>query len=297
MTGLTERAPAKLNLGLTLGPTRADGRHELVTIMQPVELCDTVRLLPAQLGDAHDEVICPGVEGDNLALAALTAFRARSGWTGAPVRLEIEKRIPVAAGMAGGSADAGAALRLVARAAGLRDDDLLREIAAGLGADVPAQVRPRRYLAAGAGEVLSALPDPPPFGVLIVRSEHGLSTADVFREADRLGLPRSGAELAARGAELVATLAAGSAMPDPELLVNDLQPAATSLLPELLQTLQDVREAGAEHTLVCGSGPTVVGLFRDFDRARSAAVSLGDRRPRPLAVEPWYPPLTGLGEI
>ena len=213
MTGLTERAPAKLNLGRTLGPTRADGRHELVTIMQPVELCDTVRLLPAQLGDAHDEVICPGVEGDNLALAALLAFRARSGWTGAPVRLEIEKRNRQF--LAGPSV----------RAAGLRDDDLLREIAAGLGADVPAQVRPRRYLATGAGEVLSALPDPPPFGVLVVCSEHGLSTADVFREADRLGLARSGAELAARGAELVATLAAGSAMPDPELLVNDLQRA------------------------------------------------------------------------
>ncbi len=296
MTGLTERAPAKVNLGLTLGPTRADGRHELVTIMQPVALCDTVRLIPAALGAARDEVDCPGVDGDNLALAALAAFRARTGWTGAPVRLEIDKRIPVAAGMAGGSADAGAALRLAARAAGLRDDTLLRAIAAGLGADVPAQVRPRRYLATGAGEELRGLPDPPPFGILVVRSARGLATADVFREADRVGLPRSRSELEARSAELVGSLAAGAAMPDAELLVNDLQPAAVSLLPELRGTLDDVRRAGAEHTLVCGSGPTVVGLFADYERARSAAASLGDRRPLPVAVEPWYPALTVLEE-
>ena len=265
MSALTERAPAKVNLGLTLGPTRADGRHELVTIMQPIALCDTVRLAPAGLGAARDEVVCPGVEGDNLALAALSAFRTRSGWSGAPVRLEIDKRIPVAAGMAGGSADAGAALRLAARAAGVRDQALLLEIARGLGADVPAQVRPRRYLATGAGEELRALPDPPPFGIVVVRSAQGLSTADVFAAADRLGLPRRGAELAARSAELVAALAAGSAMPDPDLLTNDLGPAACSLLPELEDTLADVRRAGAAHALVCGSGPTVVGLFPDIE--------------------------------
>ena len=139
--------------------------------MQPVDLCDRVRLLPdAARRHAPTRSICPGVDGDNLAAAALRAFRERTGWTGAPVRLEITKRIPVAAGMAGGSADAAAALRLAARAAGLRDDDLLREIAASLGADVPAQVRPRRYLATGAGEILRALPDPAPFGILVVRS-------------------------------------------------------------------------------------------------------------------------------
>ncbi len=98
MSALHELAPAKVNLGLTLGPVRDDGRHELVTVMQPVALCDRVRLTPAGLGAAADEVVCPGVEGDNLAAAALRAFRARTGWEGLPVRLEIDKRIPVAAG-------------------------------------------------------------------------------------------------------------------------------------------------------------------------------------------------------
>lgn len=291
MNALAEYAPAKVNLGLTLGPTRADGRHELVTVMQPVDLCDRVRLVPAELGASADEVHCPGVEGDNLAAAALRAFRERTGWSGAPVRLMIEKRIPVAAGMAGGSADAAAALRLAARAAGVRDDALLREIAATLGADVPAQVRPRRYLASGAGEILHALPDPAPFGILVVRSHHQLSTADVFREADRLKLPRSGAALEARSADLIGALAAGVPLAPGDLLLNDLEPAAVSLVPELAWTLDDVRGAGADHALVCGSGPTVVGLFADVERARSAAVSLSGRDPRPVAVEPWYPSL------
>ena len=151
MTALHDSAPAKVNLCLYVGPTRADGRHELVTVFQPIGLADEVELEPAGLGSAMDRVICPGVEGENLAAVALARFRARTGWNGAPVRLRIEKRIPVAAGMAGGSADAGAALRLVARAAGIGDDALLREIGAELGADVAAQVRPRRYLATGAG--------------------------------------------------------------------------------------------------------------------------------------------------
>ncbi len=291
MNALAEYAPAKVNLGLTLGPTRADGRHELVTVMQPVDLCDRVRLVPAELGAAADEVHCPGVEGDNLAAAALRAFRERTGWQGAPVRLIIEKRIPVAAGMAGGSADAAAALRLAARAAAVRDDALLRDIAASLGADVPAQIRPRRYLATGAGEVLHALPDPAPFGILVVRSRHQLATADVFREADRLRLPRSGAVLEARSADLVAALAAGVPLAPGDLLLNDLEPAAVSLVPELAWTLDDVRGAGADHALVCGSGPTIVGLFADVERARSAAVALSGRDPRPVAVEPWYPAL------
>ncbi len=291
MNALGELAPAKVNLGLTLGPVRADGRHELVTVMQPVDLCDRVRLLPTQLGSRADEVHCPGVDGDNLAAAALRAFRERTGWDGAPVRLEIDKRIPVAAGMAGGSADAAAALRLAARAAGLRDDALLREIAVGLGADVPAQVRPRRYLATGAGEVLQGLPDPAPFGILIVRSRRGLATSAVFAEADRLRLPRSGAALQARSADMIAALAAGAPLAPGDLLLNDLEPAAVSLLPELAWTLDDVRGAGADHTLVCGSGPTVAGLFADVERARSAAVSLSGRDPRPVAVEPWYPSL------
>src|SRR5262249_42273248 len=162
VTGLRDSAPAKVNLCLFLGPTREDGRHELVSIFQPVALADTVELEPAGLGTSADRVVCPGVEGENLAATALKRFRERTGWKGAPVRLTIEKRIPIAAGMAGGSADAGAALRLAARAAGISDDNLLREIAAELGAHLPPQGRPRPHPATRAGERPPPPPAPPP---------------------------------------------------------------------------------------------------------------------------------------
>jgi 4-diphosphocytidyl-2-C-methyl-D-erythritol kinase len=283
LTSLHDLAPAKVNLCLYVGPTRDDGRHELVSIFQPIALTDEVELEPAGLGSAADRVICPGVNGENLAALALERFRERTGWDGRPVRLRIEKRIPIAAGMAGGSADAGAALRLVARAAGIDNDALLRAIGAELGADVAAQVRPRRYLATGAGERLTPLPPPAPYGVLVLPSRAELSTADVYREFDRLGLQRDAADLAAR---LRAVSTAAADLPD-ELIVNDLEPAARALCPEIDEALATARQVGAHHALVCGSGPTVIGLFGDLRGARGAAARLSARTPRPIAVAPW----------
>lgn len=282
-TALHDRAPAKVNLCLYLGPLRDDGRHELVTVFQPIALTDEVTLEPAGLGAAVDRVVCPGVDGENLAAVALQRFRARTGWSGAPVRLTIEKHIPVAAGMAGGSADAGAALRLAARAADIDDDALLRQIAAELGADVAAQVRPRRYLAMGVGERLTPLPPPVPYGVLVLPSRARLSTADVYREADRQGLPRDAEQLAAKLRQ-VSTMA--SDLPD-HLVVNELEPAARALCPEIDKALDDAWRVGARRALVCGSGPTVVGLFSDLQAARGAAARLSEREPRPFAVAPW----------
>src|SRR5271155_5098495 len=135
-------APAKINLGLFLGPVRAsDGRHELVSVMQSISLADELTLEAAPSGSEQDEVLCPGVPGsaaENLAGAAVDAFRASTGWRAPPLRLSIVKRIPVAAGLGGGSADAAAALRLASYASGLGDEQLLQTLAAELGADVPA---------------------------------------------------------------------------------------------------------------------------------------------------------------
>jgi 4-diphosphocytidyl-2-C-methyl-D-erythritol kinase len=283
VTGLRDAAPAKVNLCLYVGPLRDDGRHELVSIFQPIALSDQLEFEPAGLGSSVDRVECPGVDGENLAAVALKRFRERTGWTGAPMRLKIDKRIPIAAGMAGGSADAGAALRLAARAAGIDNDGLLRTIAAELGADVAAQVRPRRYLATGVGERLTPLPAPRPYGVLVLPSSAKLSTADVYREADRMGLPRSADDLAARLRE-VSTAAVN--LPD-DLIVNDLEPAARALCPPVDDALRAARGVGARRVLVCGSGPTVVGLFNDLQSARAAAARLDERRPRPIAVAPW----------
>ncbi len=300
MTAHRALAPAKINLGLFLGPVRAsDGRHELVSVMQSISLADELTLEPAPEGSVRDEVLCPGVAGDpeqNLAAAALRAFREATGWGAPAQRLSIVKRIPVAAGLGGGSADAAAALRLAAHASGLGDEPLLRELAEGLGADVPAQIAPGRWLASGAGERLRELPAPRVgLGVLVLALATQLSTASVYAEADRLALGRPHRELQERGRELKAELEHGAPLPAAtELLHNDLQRAAVSLCPQIVDALALARRAGAEVALVSGSGPTVLGLFADAGRAadgglalaRAAAAAGADRVPAPIAAAP-----------
>jgi 4-diphosphocytidyl-2-C-methyl-D-erythritol kinase len=290
-------APAKINLGLFLGPVRErDGRHELATVMQSISLADELTLDAAQPGVEHDEVLCPGVPGppeQNLAARALREFRLATGWDGAPVRLTIEKRIPLAAGLAGGSADAAAALRLAQAASGIGGEELLLEIATGLGADVPAQVSPGRWLASGAGERLEALPAPTlPFGVLVLPGGFELSTAAVYAEADSLGLARDAERLAVLRDDLRAAFATGAPLPAAgELLHNDLQRAAVSLRPEIAERLRLATRAGGDRTLLSGSGPTVLGLFprageERFGLARLAAAGLAEQLPEPLCAAP-----------
>jgi 4-diphosphocytidyl-2-C-methyl-D-erythritol kinase len=246
-----ELAPAKINACLFLGPQREDGRHELVTIFQPVALYDEVRLDPAE----RDEVICDGVQGANLAADAVARFRETTGYA-EPVRITIDKRIPVAGGMAGGSADAAATLRLLARHSGLAPD--LHAIAAKLGADVPGQVAPARYLATGVGERLEPLDAIAPYGVLVLPGPQPLSTGAVFAKAADLGLRRSREELD----RLRNAVRDAGDLPD-ELAHNDLEPAALALMPEIGERMEQARAAGADHVLLSGSGPTVLGLFLD----------------------------------
>jgi 4-diphosphocytidyl-2-C-methyl-D-erythritol kinase len=295
-------APAKINLGLFVGPVRAsDGRHELVSVMQSISLADEVTLEAAPVGGRHDEVLCPGVPGgaeENLAAKALRAFRASTGWRAPALRLSIVKRIPVAAGLGGGSADAAAALRLARHASGLGDERLLHRLAAQLGADVPAQISPGRWLATGAGERLQALPPSRSrFGVLVLALDAALSTAAVYAEADRLAPTRTHTVLQERVAELRAALEHGAPLPAAtELLHNDLQRAAVSLCPQIIGALTQARDAGAEPTLVSGSGPTVLGLFAPIRAgrsagsglvlARAAAASLAERVPTPIYAAP-----------
>jgi 4-diphosphocytidyl-2-C-methyl-D-erythritol kinase len=264
-----ELAYAKVNLCLYLGPLRStDGRHELVSVMQSLDLADGLQLSDHPQGGGDDEVRCPGVDGPNLAGAAILAFRELTGWDGPRQLLAIDKRIPITGGMGGGSADAAAALRLLARRSGLGSDTQLFEIAATLGADVPSQVRPGRVLAEGAGERVSVLADPPSLGVLVLPSTAGLSTAAVYGEADRLGLARSASELA----QILASL--NTIDVDP---VNDLEPAARALDPTIDVRLEQAHGAGATHAMVTGSGPTVIGLFATLQGARDGARKLREQ--------------------
>ena len=285
-------APAKVNLGLFVGPRRQrDGRHELASVMQSISLADELTLEPAGAGAARDVLVCPELPGapeENLAARALAAFREATGWDAPPQRLSVGKRIPVAAGLGGGSADAAATLRLARAASGLGDESLLRELAAGLGADVPAQVAPGRWLATGAGELLAPLPDPlPALELLVLPSSEQLSTAAVYAALDREGAEREERELAQLAEQLRVAAQLGAPLPAArELLHNDLQAAAVTLCASIARVLASVEEAGAE-ALVSGSGPTVLALFGHANaagrRARAEA-ALAGVTPAPIAA-------------
>lgn len=276
----TMLAPAKLNLCLYVGPRREDGLHEIRSLFEPLELADVLQLNEA----ASDEVICEGIEGPDLTAKALAALREH-GWSGPPLRIEVTKRVPVAAGLGGGSADAAAVLRL---ARGQVEG--LRSIAAQIGADVPSQLQPRACLVAGAGEVIEPAPPPADHGVVLIPRAEGLATADVYAEADRLGTTRGENELEAIRRRLRdAVDEGGSPLDYRENLVNDLQPAAISLRPEIEDALHALEEAGAGHAMVTGSGPTAFGLYPTAEEATEAAQSLRERFPEALATAPLSP--------
>ncbi|HEX8690783.1 MAG TPA: hypothetical protein VF729_11125 [Solirubrobacterales bacterium] len=269
-------APAKLNLCLFLGPRREDGLHELCSLFEPLALADSIEIAEAE----RDEVLCPGVEGENLAARALAALR-EEGWEAPPLRVEIEKRIPVAAGLGGGSADAAAVLRLAREPVGPSGWTLagwipdLERIATELGADVPSQLVPSLSLVRGAGESVDRLPDPASHAVVLLAGGGGLSTAAVFAEADRLGLGRDAAALDGLAARLREAAGAGaSPLEYVELLANDLEPAARSLRPDIGAALDALREVGAPLALLTGSGPTAFGLFPSLAEAKRAAARL-----------------------
>ena len=279
-------APAKINVCLFVGRPRRDGYHPLVSLVQPLSLADELVLERSDTGG--DDVICDGVDGENLAARALDAFRAATRWDAPPLRLTITKRVPVAAGMGGGSADAAATLRLAAAASGHDDPGLLHELAIALGADVPSQLTPERCLMTGIGEHVRPLGDPPPFGVVVVPSDRGLSTPEVYAEFDRLGLGRDGDELDRLSGQVPGAAHESSLLAE-RLLHNDLEAPARSLCPAIGDALASVRSAGAVRAMVSGSGPTVVGLFTGEDgpeHARAAAATLAERHPGALAAEP-----------
>jgi 4-diphosphocytidyl-2-C-methyl-D-erythritol kinase len=273
---LRTRAPGKINLCLYVGPTDpTTGLHTLVSVMEPLSVADGLELGPA-FGSAADVVECEGVDGTNLAATALARFREATGWDGPAVHLRIDKRLPVAAGMGGGSSDAAAALRLAARLAGTSAD----HVAHGLGSDVPALLTTTPSLVTGTGERVRELAPLAPHAVVLIPSSPGLSAAEVYREADRLGSPR--ATLDGELARVEAALARGD-LPAP---VNDLGDAVRSLRPGVGETLAALREAGAEHAFVTGSGPTVAGVFADDLGARGAVARLRERYPGAVAATP-----------
>jgi 4-diphosphocytidyl-2-C-methyl-D-erythritol kinase len=264
---IRETAPAKVNLVLHVGPRRGDGLHELCSLFASLELADDVTLEPA----AADEVVCAGVAGPNLAQAAIESFRAAVGGELPPLRAVIDKRIPVAAGLGGGSADAAAVLRAANSMAGAPlTEGELRALGARIGADVPSQIEPRHALVTGAGERVEPV-ELPEMALVLVPAADGLSTADVYAEADRIPSTRAHLDpqqVRALAAAPLAALARG--------MENDLEAAALSLRPELARTLAALSDAGALAALISGSGPTAFGVFPTVAEAEAAAEALPD---------------------
>ena len=266
-------APAKINLGLVVGPLRDDGKHEVLTVLQRIDLVDRIEL------DEAAELRVEGFAEDTLVASALRELAARAGveprW-----RIRIEKRIPVAAGLGGGSSDAATALRLANRA--LEEplpDDQLRELAAGLGADVPFFLADGPQLGSGDGSTLEALDIPQDFWVVVLlpRAVAKTSTADVYAAFDERRGPAGWAE---RRQTLIDGLARVERPRDLAALPpNDL---ASSPLTE------EVLAKGAFRADVSGAGPALYGLFhqrRDADSARRALRRLGRTW---LAAPAWY---------
>ena len=274
---MTVRVPAKINLQLAVGPLRPDGYHDLVTVFHAISLFDEVTVVPA----ASDAVTVSGegaqdvpANADNLALRAVSALRAAVGVTDA-VRVTIRKRIPVAAGLAGGSADAAAALVACDELwhAGLSREGLA-ELAAQVGSDVAFALLGGTAVGRGRGELLSpALVSPATYHWVLAFADGHLSTPAVYRALDRL---RGGETVPAP--ELSHALMSALRSGDPErvgqALSNDLQAPAISLFPALRKTLLAGRELGALGALVSGSGPTCFFLARDDGHAMDLAVQL-----------------------
>ncbi|MEU3278105.1 4-(cytidine 5'-diphospho)-2-C-methyl-D-erythritol kinase [Streptomyces antibioticus] len=273
---VTVRVPAKVNVQLAVGAARPDGFHDLANVFLAVGLYDEVTATPA---DALT-VTCAGPDADqvpldrtNLAARAAIALAERYGRS-PDVHLHIAKDIPVAGGMAGGSADgAGALLACDALwGTGASREELL-DICAELGSDVPFSLVGGAALGTGRGEKLTALEVGGTFHWVFAMAVRGLSTPAVFREFDRLGEGLDIPEPVA-SPELLDALAKG----DPDTLAahlsNDLQPAALSLFPDLAATLAAGHAAGALATLVSGSGPTTAYLARDAASAEKIADAL-----------------------
>jgi 4-diphosphocytidyl-2-C-methyl-D-erythritol kinase len=305
---VTARVPAKVNLQLSVGPLHADGYHDLVTVFHAVSLFDEVTVAPAE----RDTVALSGegegsvpLDGGNLALRAVTALvdAVGPGCRDSPgVSIEIKKRIPVAAGLAGGSADAAAALVACNELwnAGLSQQDL-REVASQVGSDVGFALLGGTAIGLGRGDQVTPALATGTYHWVLAFAAAELSTPAVYAACDRLRASRGGRPLppgegrrpaqggplgpgpgpAVRAAgppqldtALMAALRSGDPAEVGPLLSNDLQPAALSLLPDLRRGLAAGREHGALGAMVSGSGPTCAFLARDARHARDLAVGL-----------------------
>jgi 4-diphosphocytidyl-2-C-methyl-D-erythritol kinase len=264
--------PAKVNLYLRVLRRRADGYHDLVTVMQPLSLADELTITPGGEGLSftcdHPELSCGS---ENLVLRAARGFQEEAG-VKVTAHLDLRKRIPVAAGLGGGSSDAAGTLKALNLLYGSPlDGSRLHALAARLGADVPFFLRQGPALGKGIGTELSGM-SLPPYNYLLLNPGVPLSTRWVYENLD-LGSLREAPDIRGWDPE------------HPERWVqNDLGEVAIKRLPELAGWLTRVRQAGAITQSISGSGPTIFGLFPTWKSALEGARALRRSFPGWLAV-------------
>lgn len=279
---VTVVVPAKINLYLGVGPLRADGYHNLVTVFHAIDLFDTITVTPGSGPVAGVSVEVDGegaqyVPKNSANLMAVAAQLLAQHHDITPnVNLHVNKRIPVAGGMAGGSADAAGALIACDAFWGTQTPKSeLDGLAAQLGSDVPFALHGGTVLGTGRGEVLTSVMSTGEFHWVIALSDGGLSTPRVYSECDRLraqSITKGVTPTVPEG--LLMALRAGDAVKLATELVNDLQQPAMSLKPTLQRVVDTGVEMGALAGIVSGSGPTCVFLTRDANHALDVAARL-----------------------
>jgi 4-diphosphocytidyl-2-C-methyl-D-erythritol kinase len=272
------QVPGKVNLALSVSPRREDGYHELTTLFMAVSLYDIVTATPARRGRVSVEVLGEGadqvpLDGSNLAVKAAELLRSRYGTPELGVHLSIEKRIPVAGGMAGGSADAAGALLACSVMWDIEVDAAeLHELAAELGSDVPFSLMGGCALGTGRGEQLAPTLCKGSYEWVFALAHGGLSTAKVFADYDRYSAATTTPRF------VIDRLMTGLASHDLDSvrsgMCNDLEHSAIRLHPPILDTLEEGLNIGGITSIVSGSGPTVAFLCADEDDAVNLAVGL-----------------------
>jgi 4-diphosphocytidyl-2-C-methyl-D-erythritol kinase len=279
LNSVTVKVPAKVNLQLSVGPRESDGYHNLVTVFQAVSIFDEVTLTKSQEGSGvtiavtGDQTHGVPEDGSNLAVKAVELFAKKFNFI-ADVHIEVKKSIPVAGGMAGGSADAAATLvglDALFKLEATREE--LLAMGAELGSDVPFMISGGTAIGTGRGDQLTAALSRGTYHWVFALSTVGLSTPAVYSECDRMRAEREIADPKVSDALMQALLTA-----DPvavgQSLVNDLQLAACSLRPALSLILEVGRDYGALGAIVSGSGPTVAFLVGDEEAGLDLAVAL-----------------------
>ena len=278
----TERAHAKVNLTLEVGAKRADGYHEVTSVMQRISLWDTVTV---ERGTGRDRLLCDAPvtedENDNLCMRAAKVFFAETGLKSDGVTVTLEKRIPVQAGLGGGSSDAAAVLRALRT---LYDsgigDGALESMGAKLGSDVPFFIRGGTQLATGRGDVVAPLPGLTAGWFVVVKPEEGYSTAEMYRRLDEPG------SVLVRNCRYMQDAVAANNV---HAVAAELHNSFERVVPKgsSLRIIKDaLRARGALGTLLSGSGSAVFGLFDDREAALAAADALQETWPLTFLAQP-----------